>query len=160
MCTHVVLLILTNKCRFQHSNEKYPSSGTSFPSLRRRSDWYDLPLLADGNDPVKEISCNQQRKAISVALQAAGVRSTHATHIGRKAGAQRAEANGASPEEIARAGRWTTGVMESVYLTNFSMPALRALAGFGSGGRGYYLPRAVELPPNLERRVFPEIEKW
>ena len=102
-----------------------------------------------------------QRKAMAAALKSAGVRTTQATHINRKAGAQIAEANGASPAEIARAGGWATGVMENVYLTNFALPAMRALAGFKSEGGTFYLPRAVSVPPEtLQRKVFPEIERW
>lgn len=71
-----------------------------------------------------------------------------------------AEAFGASPAEIARAGRWTSGVMENVYLTNFSMPTMRALAGFSSGGGSFYLPRYVKVPETLQRKVFPEVERW
>ena len=98
---------------------------------------------------------------MAAALKSAGVRTTQATHINRKAGAQIAEANGASPAEIARAGGWATGVMENVYLTNFALPAMRALAGFKSEGGTFYLPRAVSVPPEtLQRKVFPEIERW
>ena len=102
-----------------------------------------------------------QRKAMAAALKSAGVRTTQAIHINRKPGAQIAEANGASPAEIARAGGWATGVMENVYLTNFALPAMRALAGFKSEGGTFYLPRAVSVPPEtLQRKVFPEIERW
>lgn len=97
---------------------------------------------------------------MKAALKHAGVRTTQATHASRKAGAQIAELNGASPAEIARAGRWVTGVMENVYLTNFSLPAMRALAGFPSEVGSYYLPRYVDVPEELQRKVFPEVERW
>ena len=99
-----------------------------------------LPLLCKRNDLSQEITYDTQRNAVLTALKAAGVRTIQATRINRRAGAQTAEPNGASPAEIARAGGWATCVMENVYLTNFSLPAMRSLAGFRSEGGTFYLP--------------------
>ena len=148
------------KSSFQHGREIFPNSDCSFPSFRRRKDWYDLPLLCDDDNATRPISYSTQRRAIDAAIKDADVRTTQSTHINRKTGARLAEEGGAANADIARAGGWAMGVMENVYLTNIPRPALRALAGFNPQGGTFYLPRAVDVPDNLQRRVFPEVEKW
>ena len=145
---------------FHHSGHKYPKSRTTFPSFQKRSNWYDLPLLCRHHDVTLDISYPAQNKSMKRALASANIRSKKVTHASRVAGARIAEENGASPEEVARAGRWASGVMEAVYLSSFPLPATRAMAEFASQRGSYYLPRAVPVPASLQRKVFPEVERW
>ena len=94
------------------------------------------------------------------ALKYAEVHTTQSTHINRKTGARLAEEGGAPASEIARAGGWATGVMETTYLTHFPRQAMRALDGVPVDGGGFHLARAVSVLERLERMVFPDVEKW
>jgi hypothetical protein len=131
-----------------------------FPNLLKRAEWYDLPLLSTTNNVKKQLSYMEQNRAMTTALQFAGVISTSITHINRKTGAQLAELGGASSSEIARAGGWAQGVMENVYLSNLPREAMRSVAGFRKDRGGFYLPRAVQVPSSLLVQVFPMVEKW
>ena len=70
-----------------------------------------------------------------------------------------AGAKGASPAAIARAERWTTGVMEHVYLGNF--PSLRCEQWQGLGrSKG---PPFAPPTPGFEltlAEMFPDVEEW
>ena len=88
------------------------------------------------------------------ALDYAGVLASKATHENRRFGARLAEEGGASSSEIARAGGWATGVMETAYLSNLPRQAMRAIAGHPKDGGLFFLPRAVEVRDNLQRKLF------
>ena len=132
--------------RFQVDNHHCPESDSSFPSLKQRSHWYDLPLLCQPSDPTRPISYETQNKAIRNALNHAGVLASKATHESRRFGARLAESGGASAEEIARAGGWATAVMETTYLSRLPRQAMRAIGGHAKNGGLFFLPRAVDVP--------------
>ena len=50
--------------------------------------------------------------------------------------------------------------MDNVYLSNFPRESMRACAGFRAEGASFFLPRAVNVPEDLQRMIFPDIEKW
>lgn len=154
----VVIVLIWNS--FQHSQEIFPQSGHSFPSFHSRADWYDLPLLTVGNNPLEPIKYKTQDEAIRNALAHAKVKSTQSTHFGRKTGARLAEAGGAAEGDIARAGNWAQGVMENVYLAHIPRQTIRAVAGFKAEGGNFYLPRGVEVPQRLQTKIFPRLEEW
>ncbi|RXK39824.1 hypothetical protein M231_02879 [Tremella mesenterica] len=135
-------------------------SPSGFPNLATRANWYDLPLLSDGKNRLKEVSYDTQRRAINEALKAANVHTYQKTHVNRRLGARLAEQGGASPDEIARAGHWAHSVLEIHYLTHIPRKTLRALAGFPVEGKGFFLPRAVTPSPTLLRKIFPDVDKW
>ena len=146
--------------RFHIDSHCCPESQSSFPSFRERRDWYDLPLLSHSNDPKHGISYETQANAMRNALYYAGVLASKATQENRRLGARLAEEGGASSSEIARAGGWATGVMETAYLSNLPRQAVRAIAGHPKDGGLFFLPRAGEVPDTLQRKLFPKIEQW
>lgn len=149
-------------CRFHHKPAVYPDTNppTSFPSLQRREHWYDLPLLSYASDPTKAIGYGTQREAVKAAIDFAGIKTTKVTHISRRTGAQLAEINGADEDAIKRAGRWSSGVVESSYLTKFPMAAIRAIAGWNPQGGDFYLARYVEVPESLQKKLYPWVDQW
>lgn len=100
--------------------------------------------------------------AVTPAIKYSGVTTSAKTHLMRKAGVRLAEARDCPIEEIRRHGKWNDRtVMESVYLTEVSKPAVRALAGFKpEGTNDYHLPRCVPAPDELAAQIFPFIDKW
>ena len=142
------------------SGDVYPGSTSSFPDFSEKKNWYNLPLLSRKGQPTTPIGYRTQERAIKAALDYAEVQTSKKTHASRIAGAQFAEAAGASVSEIARAGGWATAVMEVVYLSAFPREAMRALAGFPTKGGSFFLERALEVPDALQRKLFPESDKW
>ena len=106
------------------------------------------------------ISYETQAQAMRNALRYAGVLGSKATHENRRFGARLAELGGASYDQIARAGGWATAVMDTAYLSHLPRQAMRAIAGHPKDGGLFFLPRAVDVPESLQRKVFPDIEKW
>ncbi|KAL3681957.1 hypothetical protein R1sor_024913 [Riccia sorocarpa] len=72
-----------------------------------------------------------------------------------------AELGGASESQIRRLGKWNNQAMENCYLTSLPRETLRTLAGFSPVQGQFYLPRmAVQPPPELTSKIFPEVEEW
>jgi hypothetical protein len=151
--------------RYQIHEDQYPYSKPigwpslqSFPNLCHKPDWYNLPLLSKTCTIDKLLSYTVQAKAMAKALQKAGVHGVKVTHDGRVTGTRMAEAAGASASDIAWAGGWSTGVMENTYMSNLPRETMRTLAGFSPVKGGFFLERAVRVPEELCRMVFPQIE--
>jgi len=142
---------------------RFTLGSEEFPDFDHRKKWYRRRVLKGYPWQLeKEISYDTQLQHVKAAYRAAGIVSTHWTHLQRKVGSQRAEEAGADEASIRRLGRWNNDQMTRVYLTNLPLEAMKAVAGYSTNNpHSYYVARAaVEPPPSLLRQVFPEIEKW
>ena len=101
-----------------------------------------------------------QQRANWAAISYVGVRTTQATHLDRKTGAQLAELGGADRQAIARAGGWADGIMDNMYLSKFPRESMRACTRFERRRRIVLLASAGRRSRELQRMVFPDIEKW
>ncbi|RXK38190.1 hypothetical protein M231_04564 [Tremella mesenterica] len=133
-----------------------------FPNLASRETWYNDKLLQHSiYSRTDQLTYKAQYDSITQALKSAQVNTGKKTHINRAGGAQLAESEGVSAQDIARAGHWNQDVLENVYLGHMPRSVLRALAGFKPyGSQDYYLPRDIPVPDTLQRMVFPSLEKW
>jgi hypothetical protein len=123
--------------------------------------------LIRGQDPNNEISYLTHYKFVSMALKDAGVIGssadyTHITHVGRQGGARFAELAGCTVEDIKRAGNWSSGPCEMIYLTSTPRTVLRALANFAfDDNSSYFIKRNTVKPPvELTNQIFVGIDKW
>jgi hypothetical protein len=105
---------------------------------------------------------NTVYKAYGRAFRATGIRSSKVTHINRVTAVQDIDAQNVGDNQQRRIGRWKGDVMKECYLNTFPKQAMRALAGFYPDSPGsYYIPRASITPPeDLQRLVFPEVDRW
>jgi len=82
------------------------------------------------------------------------------THGGRKAGAQHAQSNGASIEEIAQHGNWNNRRLVTSYLENVPKEIPYRLAGFKLPNEDHWLERNTLTPPlALQKQIFPFVEE-
>lgn len=129
-----------------------------FPDFSSSSAWYDIKLLVgDRHSNTQQISYRTQHAAAVKGLAAIGVISRAKTHANRGSGARIADNLGIALDDIRRMGKWNSGLMESVYVTNLPRGFIRGMAGFEEKGM-YYLPRAsVDPPQGLKSLVFPSV---
>lgn len=82
------------------------------------------------------------------------------THVPRSSAAKMADMAGVPESQIRRMGLWNSDTMTNSYLDSLPRQFMRVMAGFNSD-TSYYLPRAVEEPPEeLKRLVFPWVDHW
>ena len=146
--------------RFSVDKESFVNSTNGFPDLSKRESWYFIKLLRGDKGEMDGITYTTQHNAVRAAHAKADVTSSKSTHAGRRGGARVAERAGAAVTDIARAGNWSTSVLENVYLDQLPRGSMRAQAGFRPEGGTFWLPRAVDVPEDLQRAVFPQTEKW
>ncbi|ADV24725.1 Hypothetical protein CGB_J1690W [Cryptococcus gattii WM276] len=154
----VSFLALMLFARFHFSGEDFPNSNTSFPSMKSRRDWYPIPLFVTPQTNHSRLKYATLNASVRQALLACDIHCKASTHTSRKWGAQLAEQGGAPEEEIARHGRWCTGVMETTYLSHFPLKAMRVLAGFPKKKGAYHLSRDIHVPKELADQVFPWLD--
>jgi hypothetical protein len=59
------------------------------------------------------------------------------------------------------AGGWSTGAGEGCYGNGLSLPSMRAMAGFPSDEKSFYLPRGGLTPPDdLLKCILPKLDYW
>jgi hypothetical protein len=79
-------------------------------------------------------------------FQGVGIHSKEKTHSARKQSVRHAELDGVKETQIRRAGRWNTDAMTGACLSYLPRAFIRSIADFPKGGKGYFLPRAREIP--------------
>jgi len=83
------------------------------------------------------------------------------THAGRQNGRQLLDKAGVEKVATDVAGGWSTGAGEGCYGNGLSLPSMRAMAGFPSDEKSFYLPRGGLTPPeNLLKCIFPKLDYW
>ena len=94
-------------------------------------------------------------------FQGVGIHSKEKTQSARKQSARHAELDGVQEAQIRRAGRWNTDAMTGAYLSYLPRAFIRSIAGFPKEGKGYFLPRAREIPAAaLYSKIWPEADVW
>ena len=94
-------------------------------------------------------------------FQGVGIHSKEKTHSARKQSVRHAELSGVKETQIRRAGRWNTDAMTGAYLSYLPRAFMRSIAGFPKEGKGYFLPRAREVPEEaLYSKIWPEADVW
>lgn len=131
-----------------------------FPNFADPSEWYNIKLLKSGKSRVIPMSYRTQYKAIGDAFDACGIASKSKTHAGRGSSVRMAELLGVPEFDLRQLGRWNQTAMEGCYLSRLPRKAMRALGGFHPDQSNFYLPRDVSVPETLQRRIFPDIERY
>lgn len=133
-----------------------------FPSFRQPEDYYDLFVFPGSvKVPKRPLSYPTQFEWNKKMFQGVGINAKEKTHSARKQSARHAELSGVEEAQIRRAGRWNTDAMTGAYLSYLPRGFMRAIAGFPKDGKGYFLPRAQEVPEKaLWAKVWPEADMW
>ena len=133
-----------------------------FPSFRQPEDYYGhYALPGSVRVPERPLSYTTQFDWNRKMFQGVGIHSKEITHSPRKQGPRHAELAGVPESQIRRAGRWNTDEMTGVYLSYLPRGFMRSIAGWPQQGKGYFLPRAQEIPDEaLCRRIWPETDIW
>lgn len=131
--------------RFDFGFLHAPNSGDQLPNFLDKN-WYDLKILFTDSKKSREncpISYSKEHELFAMALKSVGLKSSKFTHIGRVAGAQIPQANGASRSVIPLEDYWAN-VARTYGLSN-SFDSMHVLAGFMLDER-YRIVRDVEVP--------------
>jgi hypothetical protein len=133
-----------------------------FPSFRQPENYYNLYVLPGSvRVPARQLSYNTQADWSRRMFNAVGIQSKEKGNSPRKQAARHAELNGVPETDIRRAGRWNTDALSGVYLCFLPRAFMRSIAGFPQEGKGYFLPRAQEMPEEaLCSRVWPDVDLW
>jgi hypothetical protein len=133
-----------------------------FPSFRQPEDYYGHYVFPGSvRVPERRLSYATQFEWNRKMFQGVGIHSKEKTHSARKQSVRHAELGGVSESQIRRAGRWNTDAMTGVYLSYLPRGFIRSVAGFPQEGKGYFLPRAQEMPDEaLCTRIWPETDVW
>ena len=134
----------------------------SFPSFRQPEDYYDLYVFPGSiKVPQRPLSYYTQFEWNKKMFQGVGIHSKEKTHSARKQSVRHAELSGVKETQIRRAGRWNTDAMTGAYLSYLPRAFMRSIAGFPKEGKGYFLPRAREVPEEaLCSKIWPETDVW
>jgi hypothetical protein len=115
-----------------------------FPTFTSNRTWFDIKAMKNMY-PTKAMSYHCQLDAVNRVFKALRINISKKTHAGRASGAQIAEIDGASEDELRRHGHWQGGSLEKVYLLALPRRSIRIINGF-SGNKGeYWLPRSKVL---------------
>ncbi len=110
---------------------------------------------------LKSIGTSAQYDAYRRAFEAVGIKSRKKTHAPRGVAARKLADAGVEYDVIRQMGRWSGDVMMNHYLTGLPWGAIRSIAGFPTIAGSFFLPRAaLEPPPELLLKVFPQVEDW
>jgi hypothetical protein len=135
-------------------------SGEEFPNFEKNATWFDVKAFKNGH-PENAMTYRTQLRAVNRVFEALNIRISKKTHSGRGSGAQLAEIDGATEEDLRRHGRWETGSMEKCYLLALPRKSIRIINGFSSEKGFYWLPRAnLDPPESLQKKIFPQVEEW
>ncbi|GEQ71930.1 hypothetical protein JCM33374_g5616 [Metschnikowia sp. JCM 33374] len=106
------------------------------------------------NDP---ISKSYENYLATLCCESVGFSSAKKSHLGRLNMARYADAHNIEEAQIARMGKWNGNVLENNYL---SLPyaMIHFTAGFDRD-EPYYIPRDIKPPSDLQREIFPWLEK-
>ena len=134
----------------------------SFPSFRQPEDYYNLYTFPGSiKVPQRPLSYHTQFEWNKKMFQGVGIYSKEKTHSARKQSVRHAELSGVKETQIRRAGRWNTDAMTGAYLSYLPRAFMRSIAGFPKEGKGYFLPRAQEVPEEaLCSKIWPETDVW
>ena len=134
----------------------------SFPSFRQPEDYYNLYVFPGSiKVPQRPLSYHTQFEWNKKMFQGVGIYSKEKTHSARKQSVRHAELSGVKETQIRRAGRWNTDAMTGAYLSYLPRAFMRSIAGFPKEGKGYFLPRAREVPEEaLCSKIWPETDVW
>jgi hypothetical protein len=134
-------------------------SGEPFPYFTTNRDWFNIKVAKGRRQLDQPMSYAAHNHATDRAFTSLKINISKKTHSGRGSGAQHAELDGATEDQLRRHGRWNTQSMEACYLSSIARVPMLIINGF-SGTRGeYWIPRATVCPPlSLQRRIFPEVD--
>ena len=134
----------------------------TFPSFRQPEDYYNLYVFPGSvKVPQRPLNYSTQLDWNRRMFRGVGINSKEKTHSARKQSARHAELSGVEEAQIRRAGRWNTDAMTGAYLSYLPRAFMRSIAGFPKEGKGYFLPRAQEMPGDaLCSKIWPETDIW
>jgi hypothetical protein len=133
-----------------------------FPSFRQPEDYYNLYVFPGSvKVPQRPLNYSTQLEWNRRMFREVGISSKEKTHSARKQSVRHAELSGVEETQIRRAGRWNTDAMTGAYLSYLPRAFMRSIAGFPKEGKGYFLPRAQEVPGDaLCSKIWPETDVW
>ncbi len=133
-----------------------------FPSFRQPEDYYNQYVFpGDVRMSERPLSYATQREWNKKMFDGVGIHSKEITHCPRKEAARHAELGGVKETQIRRAGRWNADALTGAYLSYLPREYMRAIAGWPKEGKGYFLPRAQEIPDEtLCSKIWPEADVW
>lgn len=129
--------------------------GENVPDFSKPQNWYEIKILrsCSGNQ-TKAMVHKPQYNTIDECLIACGLMSKAKTHCKRGSSVRMAERKGVPEFHLRQLGRWNSTAMGKCFLTQLPRYAMRALAKFDAIDLSYFLPRDVEVTPELEFMVF------
>jgi len=141
---------------------RYHIMDEPFPDFSSSQKWYDISMFCtDFRNNQKAMSYSGHARAISEAYSSLNICHPKVTHAGRQNGRQLLDKAGVEKVATDVAGGWSTGAGEGCYGNGLSLPSMRAMAGFPSDEKSFYLPRGGLTPPeNLLKCIFPKLDYW
>jgi hypothetical protein len=141
---------------------RYHIMDEPFPDFSSSQNWYDISMFCtDFRNNMKSMSSSGHARAIYDAYSKLNVYHPKVTHAGRMNGRQLLDKAGVEKVSTDVAGGWSTGAGEGCYGNGLALPSMRAMAGFPSDEKCFYLPRGGLRPPEaLLRCVFPKLDYW
>ena len=123
-------------------------------------DWFNLKIVK-GVDYNKSLTYTAHYAATIRAFDVWFVSISKKTPMVRGSGAQHAEIDRATEDELCRHGRWNMQSIERYYLTLLPCSSIRIINGFSGNKGDYWLPRSNVCPPErLQRKAFTKADEW
>ncbi|CEI93399.1 hypothetical protein RMCBS344292_07633 [Rhizopus microsporus] len=122
-------------------------------------DWFNLKIVK-GVDYNKSLTYTAHYAATIRAFDVWFVSISKKTPMVRGSGAQHAEIDRATEDELCRHGRWNMQSIERYYLTLLPCSSIRIINGFSGNKGDYWLPRSNVCPPErLQRKAFTKADE-
>jgi Centromere DNA-binding protein complex CBF3 subunit, domain 2 len=133
-----------------------------FPSFRQPDDYYSHFVFPETvQEPGRRLSHTTQVDRYGWMLLEGGILWQEKTLMGRKQSVRHAELNNVAEAGVRRPGRWKTEAMTEIYGSYLPRGFMRSMAGLPKKGKGYFLPRAREVPgEGLCSKIWPEVDVW
>ncbi|KAM9940379.1 hypothetical protein OXX80_000156 [Metschnikowia pulcherrima] len=143
--------------RFDFHDSYGPLTGENVLDFMKKSKWYDAKVLFSVSPQSKlhqSISPTYANNLATWLFTSIGMVSAKKTHAGRVTNAENADANRICEAQIRRAGRWKLDIFQSRYISAYAYEFIHFSGGFKSE-EPYYIARAIDVPEELQRMVFP-----
>ncbi|KAM9916983.1 hypothetical protein OXX80_013409, partial [Metschnikowia pulcherrima] len=146
--------------RFDFKDLYAPLAGDRLPDFADKKSWYRVKVLfADSakSRNNERVSWSYQNSLVEMCLDSIGFKYNKKTHIGRKIGAQMADAYGLAASQVKRAGLWSNEVIDNSYL-NYPFQFMHVTSGHKIE-EPYYISRDYMPPVELQKKIFPWLEE-
>jgi hypothetical protein len=120
---------------------RYHIMDEPFPDFSSLQKWYDISTFCtDFHNNQKAMSSSGHARAIYDAYSNLNIYHPKVTHAGRMNGRQLLDKAGVEKVSTDVAGGWSTSAGEGCYGNGLALPSMRAMAGFPSDEKCFYLP--------------------